>query len=113
MQISSLQRHNVTVTVVHSYTKDVEDITWEAYIVISIVGVENLVRGDWLNKGVIVIDVGINLVEDPNSKRGYRLVGDVFYEEASRIVSTIMLVPGGVGPMTIAILLSNNLDSTK
>jgi len=108
-----LQRHNATVTIVHSYTKNVEDITREADIVISAVGVANLVRGDWLKPGAVVIDVGINPVEDPNSKRGYRLVGDVCYEEASRIVSAITPVPGGVGPMTIAMLLSNTLESAK
>lgn len=108
-----LQRHNATVTVVHSYTKNAEDITREADIVISAVGVANLVRGDWLKPGAVVIDVGINPVEDPSSKRGYRLVGDVCYEEASRIVSAITPVPGGVGPMTIAMLLSNTLESAK
>lgn len=108
-----LQRHNATVTVVHSYTKNAEDITREADIVISAVGVANLVRGDWLKPGAVVIDVGINPVEDSSSKRGYRLVGDVCYEEASRIVSAITPVPGGVGPMTIAMLLSNTLESAK
>eukprot|EP00253_Pinus_taeda_P035924 PITA_35924 len=108
-----LQRHNATVTIVHSYTKNAADITREADIVVSAAGVANLVRGDWLKPGAVVIDVGINPVEDHNSKRGYRLVGDVCYEEASRIVSAITPVPGGVGPMTIAMLLSNTLDSAK
>jgi len=108
-----LQRHDATVTIVHSYTKNAQDITREADIVISAAGVANLVRGEWLKPGAVVIDVGINPVEDHNSKRGYRLVGDVCYEEASRIVSAITPVPGGVGPMTIAMLLSNTLDSAK
>ena len=93
--------------------KNAEDITRKADIVISAAGVENLVRDDWLKLGDVEIDVGINPVEDPNSKRGYRLVGDVCYEEASRIVYTITPVPGGVSPMTIAMLLSNTLESVK
>eukprot|EP00252_Welwitschia_mirabilis_P013874 TRINITY_DN3066_c0_g2_i1.p1 TRINITY_DN3066_c0_g2~~TRINITY_DN3066_c0_g2_i1.p1 ORF type:complete len:400 (-),score=77.24 TRINITY_DN3066_c0_g2_i1:489-1688(-) len=108
-----LQRHNATVTTVHSYTKDSAVITREADIVISAAGVANLVRGDWLKPGAVVIDVGINPVEDPSSKRGYRLVGDVCYKEAACIASAITPVPGGVGPMTIAMLLSNTLDSAK
>uniref|UniRef100_A0A0D6QWP1 Uncharacterized protein n=1 Tax=Araucaria cunninghamii TaxID=56994 RepID=A0A0D6QWP1_ARACU len=108
-----LQRHHATVTIVHSYTQSPAEITREADIVISAAGVANLVRGDWLKPGAVVIDVGINAVEDPNAKRGYRLVGDVCHEEASRIVSAITPVPGGVGPMTIAMLLSNTLESAK
>ncbi|KAH9308981.1 hypothetical protein KI387_036892 [Taxus chinensis] len=108
-----LQRHNATVTMVHSYTKNPADITREADILISAAGVPHLVRGDWLKPGAVVIDVGINVVEDPNTKRGYQLVGDVCYEEASRVASAITPVPGGVGPMTIAMLLSNTLESAK
>ncbi|XP_057840069.2 bifunctional protein FolD 2 isoform X1 [Cryptomeria japonica] len=108
-----LQRHNATVTIVHSYTKNPTDFTREADILVAAAGVPNLVRGDWLKPGAVVIDVGINAVEDPNAKRGYRLVGDVCYEEASRIASAITPVPGGVGPMTIAMLLSNTLESAK
>eukprot|EP00252_Welwitschia_mirabilis_P013872 TRINITY_DN3066_c0_g1_i1.p1 TRINITY_DN3066_c0_g1~~TRINITY_DN3066_c0_g1_i1.p1 ORF type:complete len:366 (-),score=47.04 TRINITY_DN3066_c0_g1_i1:161-1258(-) len=104
---------NATVTVVHSHTKDPAAITREADIVISATGVANLVRGDWLKPSAVVIDVGINPIEDPSSKRGYRLVGDVCYEEAKKKVSAITPVPGGVGPMTIAMLLSNALDSAK
>ena len=74
--------------------------------VISTVDVANMVHGDWLKPGAMVIYVGINPIEDPNTKRGYRLVGDVFFEEASRIVSTFIPVPGGVGPMTIAMILN-------
>ena len=76
-----LQKHNATVTVVHSYTKNPEDITREADFVISVVGVANMVRGDWLKPGAVVIYVGINPIEDPNTKRGYRLVGDVCFKQ--------------------------------
>ena len=108
-----LQRHNATITIVHFYTKNPEDITREADFVISAIGVANMVHGDCLKPGTMVIYVGINPIEDPNIKRGYRLVGDVCFEEASRIVSTFIPVPGGVGPMTIAMLLSNTLESAK
>ncbi|XP_020596638.1 bifunctional protein FolD 4, chloroplastic-like isoform X2 [Phalaenopsis equestris] len=108
-----LQRANATVTMVHSYTKNPEEITKQADIVISAAGVANLVRGSWLKPGAVVIDVGINPVDDPESARGYRLVGDVCFDEASEVVSAITPVPGGVGPMTIAMLLSNTLSSAK
>ncbi|KAJ3693960.1 hypothetical protein LUZ60_009440 [Juncus effusus] len=108
-----LQKANATVSMVHSYTKNPEEITRQADIVISAAGVANLVRGSWLKPGAVVIDVGINAVDDAESKRGYRLVGDVCFEEASKIASYITPVPGGVGPMTIAMLLSNTLLSAK
>lgn len=108
-----LQRHNATVTIVHSYTKNPEDIIRKADIVISAAGVPNLVRGSWLKPGAVVIDVGINVMEDCNDERGNRLVGDVCYKEASRIASAITPVPGGVGPMTIAMLMSNTLEAAK
>ncbi|KAG6427128.1 hypothetical protein SASPL_111368 [Salvia splendens] len=108
-----LQREDATVTVVHSRTKNPEEITREADIVISAVGQPNMVRGSWIKPGAVVIDVGINPVEDTSCSRGYRLVGDVYYEEASKIASAITPVPGGVGPMTIAMLLSNTLTAAK
>ncbi|KAL3618655.1 Bifunctional protein FolD 4, chloroplastic [Castilleja foliolosa] len=108
-----LQREDATVSIVHSRTKNPEEITREADIVISAVGQPNMVRGSWIKPGAVVIDVGINPVEDANSPRGYRLVGDVCYEEASKIASAITPVPGGVGPMTIAMLLSNTLAAAK
>ncbi|KAJ4971689.1 hypothetical protein NE237_004788 [Protea cynaroides] len=108
-----LQRHHATVTLLHAFTKSPEEITREADIVVSAVGVANLVRGSWLKPGAVVIDVGTNPVEDCNSEHGYRLVGDVCYDEAVKVVSTITPVPGGVGPMTIAMLLGNTLDSAK
>ncbi|XP_073269423.1 bifunctional protein FolD 4, chloroplastic-like isoform X1 [Primulina huaijiensis] len=108
-----LQREDATVTIVHSRTKNPEEITREADIVISAVGQPNMVRGSWIKPGSVVIDVGINPVEDAKSPRGYRLVGDVCYEEASQIASAITPVPGGVGPMTIAMLILNTLVAAK
>eukprot|EP00850_Spirogloea_muscicola_P001601 SM000006S19366 [mRNA] locus=s6:344064:346475:- [translate_table: standard] len=108
-----LQRYNATVTVVHSHTQQPEEISREADIIIAGAGVANLVRGDWIKPGAIVIDVGINPVEDANTKRGYRLVGDVCFEEARHVASAITPVPGGVGPMTIAMLLANTLLAAK
>ncbi|ERM97120.1 hypothetical protein AMTR_s00126p00065760 [Amborella trichopoda] len=102
-------RHSATVSIVHSRTKNPAEITREADIVIATVGVANLVRGNWIKPGAAVIDVGIKAVDDPTSQRGYRLLGDVYYEEACKIASAIAPVPGGVGPMTIAMLLSNTL----
>ncbi|KAF0935003.1 hypothetical protein E2562_029529 [Oryza meyeriana var. granulata] len=108
-----LQKANATVSIVHSNTKKPEEITRQADIVIAAVGVANLVRGSWIKPGAAIIDVGINPVDDPESPRGYRLVGDVCYEEVSKIAGLITPVPGGVGPMTIAMLLSNTLESAK
>ncbi|KAK9153380.1 hypothetical protein Sjap_000860 [Stephania japonica] len=107
------QRHHATVTIVHAFTKNPEEITREADIVISAAGVANLVRGSWLKPGAVVIDVGTNPVEDPDSEHGYCLKGDVCFEEAVRVASAITPVPGGVGPMTVAMLLANTVDSAK
>ncbi|KAI8537109.1 hypothetical protein RHMOL_Rhmol09G0000400 [Rhododendron molle] len=106
-------RHHATVSTVHALTSNPEQITREADIVISAAGVPNLVRGTWLKPGAVVIDVGTCPVEDPNSEHGYRLMGDVCYEEAVMVASAITPVPGGVGPMTIAMLLVNTLNSAK
>ncbi|KAI3741289.1 hypothetical protein L1987_58961 [Smallanthus sonchifolius] len=108
-----LQREDATVSIVHSRTKNPEEITRQADIIISAVGQPDMVRGSWVKPGAVLIDVGINPVEDPESPRGYRLVGDICYEEASKVASAITPVPGGVGPMTIAMLLSNTLLSAK
>ncbi|TVU09193.1 hypothetical protein EJB05_42641 [Eragrostis curvula] len=108
-----LQRHHATVSIIHAFTTDPEAITRESDIVISAAGVANLVRGSWLKQGAIVIDVGTNPIEDPTSDYGYRLTGDVCFEEAVKVASAITPVPGGVGPVTIAMLLANTLDSAK
>ncbi|XP_034709756.1 bifunctional protein FolD 4, chloroplastic isoform X2 [Vitis riparia] len=108
-----LLREDATVSIVHSRTKNPEEITSQADIIIAAVGQPNMVRGSWIKPGAVIIDVGINPVEDATSPRGYRLVGDVCYEEACKIASAVTPVPGGVGPMTIAMLLSNTLSSAK
>ncbi|OVA19630.1 Tetrahydrofolate dehydrogenase/cyclohydrolase [Macleaya cordata] len=108
-----LQREDATISIIHSSTENREEITRQADIIISAAGQANMVRGSWIKPGAVIIDVGINPVDDPNSPRGYRLVGDVCYDEACKIASAITPVPGGVGPMTIAMLLSNTLSSAK
>ncbi|EAZ44272.1 hypothetical protein OsJ_28891 [Oryza sativa Japonica Group] len=108
-----LQRHHATVSIIHAFTTNPEEITRQSDIVISAAGVANLVRGSWLKKGAVVIDVGTNPIEDPTSDYGYRLTGDVCFEEAVKLASAITPVPGGVGPVTIAMLLANTLDSAK
>ncbi|KAK9273586.1 hypothetical protein L1049_018396 [Liquidambar formosana] len=108
-----LQREDATISIVHSRTKNPEEVTRQADIIISAVGQPNMVRGSWIKPGAVIIDVGINPVEDAKSPRGYRLVGDVCYKEACKIASAVTPVPGGVGPMTIAMLLSNTLTSAK
>lgn len=105
-----LQRHHATVSIVHEFTKNPEEISREADIVITAVGVPNLVRGSWLKPGAVVVDVGTFPVEDPKCEYGYRLVGDVC---SVRVASAISPVPGGVGPMTVAMLLCNTLESAK
>lgn len=85
----------------------------DADIVIAACGKAEMVTGGWIKPGAVVIDVGINAVDDPTTKKGYRLVGDVNFAEASAKASYITPVPGGVGPMTIAILLKNTLDGAK
>ena len=106
-----LQRRDATVTVVHSRTRDLEGLVRDADIVIAACGLPNYVKGDWLKPGAAVIDVGINAVDDPSAKRGYRLVGDADFGECSQVAGSITPVPGGVGPMTIAMLLRNCVDS--
>ncbi|KAF7117127.1 hypothetical protein RHSIM_RhsimUnG0002200 [Rhododendron simsii] len=108
-----LQREDATVSVVHSRTKNPEEITRQADIIIAAVGQANMARGSWIKPGAVVIDVGINPVEDAKSAKGYRLVGDVCHEEVCKIASAITPVPEGVGPMTISMLLSNTLSSAK
>lgn len=102
-----------TVTVCHSRTVDISNHVKRADIVVAAVGRTEFVKGDWIKEGAIVIDVGINSVEDKTKKRGYRLVGDVEYAEAIKRCGKITPVPGGVGPMTIAMLLSNTVNLTR
>ena len=104
---------NATVTVCHSRTRDLKDVVRQADVLVAAVGRPEMVRGDWVKPGAVVIDVGINRVEDTESKRGYKLVGDVAYDEVSQVAGAITPVPGGVGPMTIAMLLRNTLRAAK
>jgi len=108
-----LIKHDATVTVCHSRTQGVREICLEADVLIAAVGQPELVRGDWIKPGSIVIDVGINQVEDPATKRGYRIVGDVAFQEAIEVAGAITPVPGGVGPMTVAGLLQNTLRAAE
>ncbi|XP_061354792.1 bifunctional protein FolD 2-like [Gastrolobium bilobum] len=107
-----LQRHHATVSMLHAYTKNPEQITSEADIVVADVGFPNMVRGNWLKQGAVVIDMGANQVKDPSSQ-GFCVTGDVCFEEAVKVASAITPVPGGIGPITISMLLSNTLDSAK
>ena len=104
---------NCTVTVTHSRTKDIATETLRADILIAAIGIADFVRGDMVKDGVVVIDVGINRVDDENAKRGYRLVGDVNFDEVSQKASYITPVPGGVGPMTVCSLLMNTLRASR
>ena len=98
---------NATVTVAHSRTKDLKSICSSADIIIAAVGIPNIIGKEHVSDGAVIIDVGINRVNDENAKRGYRLVGDVNFVEVADKCSAITPVPGGVGPMTIAMLISN------
>lgn len=105
-----LLERNATVTVCHSRTADLPDVLRQADIVIAAIGKANFVKGEWLKPGAVVIDVGINSVEDASAPRGYRLVGDCDFASCRAVASAITPVPGGVGPMTIAMLLQNTVD---
>ena len=104
---------NATVTVVHSHSCDLAKITRSADIVVAAIGRAEFVKADHVREGAVVIDVGINRVEDAASQRGYRLVGDVAFDEVSKNASAITPVPGGVGPMTIAMLMSNTVKAAS
>jgi len=99
---------NSTVTLAHSRTKNIEELTKQADIIISALGVPNFVKAEMVKDGAVIVDVGITRVAD-NSQKGYKIVGDVDYENVSKKSSYITPVPGGVGPMTIAMLLKNTL----
>jgi len=108
-----LTKADATVTIAHSRTRDLPAVCRQADVLVAAVGKPEMVRGDWVKPGAVVIDVGVNRVEDAAAKRGYRLVGDVAYEEASQVASAITPVPGGVGPMTIAMLLENTYHAAE
>jgi methylenetetrahydrofolate dehydrogenase (NADP+)/methenyltetrahydrofolate cyclohydrolase len=104
---------DATVTVAHSRTRDLESITRSADILIAAIGRAEFVKADHVGDGSVIIDVGINRVEDTNNERGYRLVGDVAFDEVAKKVAAITPVPGGVGPMTIAMLMSNTVKACR
>jgi len=104
---------NATVTVCHSRTPDIKDHCRRADLIVAAIGKAEFLRADMVKPGAVVIDVGINRVDDPAAKRGYRLVGDVAYAEVAEVASWITPVPGGVGPMTIAMLMQNAVKACK
>src|ERR1043166_7168823 len=104
---------NATVTVCHSRTRGIDQHTRQADILIVAIGKPEFVSGDMVKPGAVVIDVGVNRVDDPSRKQGYRLVGDVKFEEAQQVASAITPVPGGVGPMTITMLLYNTVQAAR
>ncbi|MEO5915098.1 MAG: bifunctional methylenetetrahydrofolate dehydrogenase/methenyltetrahydrofolate cyclohydrolase FolD [Luteolibacter sp.] len=104
---------NATVTIAHSRSKDLPAICRRADILIAAVGRPEMVKADWVKPGAVVIDVGINRVEDSTKKSGFRLTGDVAYAEVAPLCSAITPVPGGVGPMTIAMLMKNTLQAAR
>ena len=108
-----LVRANATVTICHSKTRDLPSMTRQADVLIAAIGKAEMVRGDWVKPGAYVIDVGINRIEDPSAPKGSRLVGDVAFKEVREVASAITPVPGGVGPMTIAMLLRNTLHARE
>lgn len=108
-----LVRANATVTICHSRTQDIPAHTRQADVVIAAVGRPHMVKADWVKPGAVVIDVGVNRVDDPTAKKGYRLVGDVDFDAVKEVAGAITPVPGGVGPMTIAMLLQNTLRAAE
>ena len=108
-----LQERDATITLVHSRTRDSAELIREADILVAAIGIPEMVKGSMIKPGAAVIDVGINKVDDPAALRGYRLVGDVEFESAKQVAGWITPVPGGVGPMTIAVLLENTLKAAR
>lgn len=108
-----LLKRNATVTICHSRTRDLASVVRRADILVAAVGRAEMVKRDWVQPGAVVIDVGINRIDDATAKRGYRLVGDVAFDEVAEVAEWLTPVPGGVGPMTIAMLLQNTLTAAK
>ncbi len=104
---------DATVTIAHSRTKDLAAVCRRADILVAAVGRPEMVTKDFVKPGAVVLDVGVNRVEDATKKRGYRLTGDVAYEEVAELCEAITPVPGGVGPMTIAMLMKNTLQAAR
>lgn len=108
-----LRNRDATVTQCHSRTKNLPDIVKTADILVSAIGKAEFVKGSWLKPGAVVIDVGTNYIPDSTKKSGQRLVGDVDFASASAVASYITPVPGGVGPMTVAMLMANTLRGAE
>ncbi|KAG7552443.1 NAD(P)-binding domain superfamily [Arabidopsis thaliana x Arabidopsis arenosa] len=109
-----LQREDATVTIIHSKTKNPEELIRQADIILSAAGQPNLVRGSWIKPGAIVTNVGFSLDKDPNAPFGFRVVGDICYEEVCKVASAITPAPSGPFLLiSLAMLLSNNLTSAK
>jgi 5,10-methylene-tetrahydrofolate dehydrogenase/methenyl tetrahydrofolate cyclohydrolase len=108
-----LVKENATVTICHSKTADLPGVCRRADILIAAIGRARMIRGDWIKPGAYVIDVGTNRIDDPTTKSGYRQVGDVDFDEAMEVAGAITPSPGGVGPMTITLLLQNTLRSAS
>ncbi len=104
---------NATVTVAHSRTKNLPELCRSADIIVAAIGRPAFVTADFVKDGAVVVDVGINRVEDASAKRGYRIVGDVAYDEVAPKCRAITPVPGGVGPMTIAMLMANTVKACR
>jgi methylenetetrahydrofolate dehydrogenase (NADP+)/methenyltetrahydrofolate cyclohydrolase len=113
MLMQKSDRGNATVTVAHSRTKDLEGLVGDADILIAAIGAPEFIKGAWIKPGAVVIDVGSNRVEDASRERGYRTVGDVEFEAACERAGAITPVPGGVGPMTITMLMLNTLLAAR
>ena len=112
----AMQKHpnaNATVTICHSRTKNLVDITRQADVLVAAIGKPEMVTGDMVKEGTVLIDVGINRVDDSSKKKGYKLVGDAKFDEVAPLASAITPVPGGVGPMTVAMLMKNTLKAYK
>ena len=113
LMLQKLDAANCTVTICHSATENISFYTKQADILIVAVGHTRFITADMVKPGVVVIDVGNNRIEDPAAKSGYRMVGDVDFDCVSALASAMTPVPGGVGPMTIAMLMKNTLQSFK
>ena len=108
-----LVRRDATVTICHSRTRDLPSVIRQADILVAAVGRARMVKADWIKPGAVVIDVGTNKIDDPTTKSGSRLVGDVDFEQVKEVAGAITPVPGGVGPMTITMLLQNTLRAAQ
>lgn len=108
-----LIKENATVSICHSRTRNIQDYLRDADVVIAAAGVPEYIKGEWLKPGAVVVDVGTNKIDDPTADKGYRYVGDVHYDSAVNVAAAITKVPGGVGPMTITMLLENTLKAAK